>query len=69
MPVFGNPFPDTALRTIHESSAQRSLRDSDAVPQQWKTANSNTFATYQLQVAVRQMQLAITRMKRRIVGG
>ena len=69
MPNFGNPITQRPIRHIGESSAQRSPRDADSVSQQWKSTNTSAFGVYQVQSAVKSIQLELARLKRRIVGG
>ena len=68
MPNFGNPITQRPIRHIGESSAQRSPRDADSVSQQWKSTNTSAFGVYQVQSAVKSIQLELARLKRRIVG-
>ena len=62
---FNNPIPRSGLPYFHESSAQRSIRDGDAVPRVWQKNKSSTTQLYKTAQAVEQLQRQFNRLRRR----
>jgi hypothetical protein len=69
MPHFNNPIPRSGLPRFHESSTQRSLRDSDSTGRQWHRNAKTTAQESANTRALRLIQQKIESLRRRIVGG
>ena len=67
--IFNNPIPRSGLPNFHESSRQRSLRDADALEQQWKKNTVPTRQIGQLTRNVSSLSRQVNQMRRRILPG
>jgi hypothetical protein len=66
---FTSPLPLKKVAHIREASSQRSLRDSDAVPKQWKRVNESAAAINGAQNNLESLTMQVAKMRRRILGG
>ena len=66
---FNNPIPRTGMPRFHESSSQRSARDSDAIGKGWLKSRTISAQVQQLSNNMSQVQRQLIKLKRRILGG
>lgn len=66
---FNTPIARTGLPKFHESSGQRSLRDSDAVPRQWQKNQITAGQTASLVENIKYLQQQLNRLRRRAGAG
>jgi hypothetical protein len=66
---FNNPIARSGLPRFNESSSQRVIRDSDAVPRIWQKARSVQRNVQTIAAAVEAQQKLLQRMRRRKGGG
>ena len=67
--VFNNLIPRSGLPNRHESSAMRSMRDGDSIPNQWKKNQATSDRTSQIVRSLSVVQRQVNVIRRRIVGG
>jgi len=68
MPIIASPLPRGYFPKHRESSAQRSLRDSDATGKMWLKSQQTNQQTQQMQNALSSTNRAVQKLQRRILG-